>query len=75
MGVSTGEGSKDTIYTLLLADYEVLTTQQYEDMEFMVRKLLEEYQKWDLKINLEKKLCTETKSFNIGRSERLHYRM
>ena len=24
-------------------------------MEFMVRKLLEKYEKWDLKINLEKK--------------------
>ena len=27
---------------------------QYEDMAFMVGKLLEEYEKWGLKINLEK---------------------
>ena len=25
----------------------------YEDKEFMVRKLLEQYKKWSLKINLE----------------------
>jgi Reverse transcriptase (RNA-dependent DNA polymerase). len=42
------------IYTLLFADDEVLITQEYKDMEFMVRKLLEEYEKWSLKINLEK---------------------
>jgi hypothetical protein len=32
----------------------VLITQEYEDMEFMVRKLLEQYEKWGLKIYLEK---------------------
>ena len=45
---------KDTIYTLLFADDQVLLTQEYEDMEFMVRKVLEEKEKWGLKINLEK---------------------
>ena len=33
----------------------MLITQEYEDMEFMVRKLLEESENWGLKINLEKK--------------------
>ena len=54
MGVPIGYGSQDTIYTLLFADYQVLITQEYEDMELMVRKVLEEYKKWSLKINLEK---------------------
>ena len=55
MGVPIGDGTQDTIYTLLFADDQVLITQEYEDMEFMIRKLLKEYEKWCLKINLEKK--------------------
>ena len=59
MGVPIGDGSQDTIYTILYADGQ--------DMEFMVRKLLEEYEKWGLKINLEKTFymgCgAETKDF------------
>ena len=55
--------------------FQVLITQEYEDMEFMVRKLTEEYEKWDLKINLEKNflrgLRSRNQRFNIGRSERL----
>ena len=58
MGVPIGDGSQDTIYTLLFADDQVLITQGYEDMEFMARKLLEEYKKRGWKINLEKKLST-----------------
>ena len=36
MGVLIGDGSQDRIYKLLFADHQVLITQQYEDMEFMV---------------------------------------
>ena len=54
MGAPIGDGSQDTICTLLFADDPVLITQEYEHMEFMVRKLFEEYEKWSLKINLEK---------------------
>ena len=43
---------KINIYTLLFADDQVIIKQEYEDMEFMVRKLLEECEKWGLKINL-----------------------
>ena len=32
----------------------VLITEENEDLELMVRKLFEEYEKWGLKINLEK---------------------
>ena len=42
MGVPIGDGSQDTIYTLLFTDDQVLITQEYEDMEFIVRKLLED---------------------------------
>ena len=49
MGLPIGNGSHDTIYTLLFAEEQVLITQ--EDMNFMVRKLLQEYEKWGLKIN------------------------
>jgi Reverse transcriptase (RNA-dependent DNA polymerase). len=45
MGVPIGNGSQDTIYTLLFADDQVLITQEYKDMEFMVRNLLKEYEK------------------------------
>ena len=54
MGAPIGDGSQDTICTLLFADDPVLITQEYEHMEFMVRKLLEENERWDLKINLQK---------------------
>ena len=55
MGVPIGNESQDIIYTLLFADDQVLITQEYEDIEFMVRMLLEEFEKWDLKIYLEKR--------------------
>ena len=53
MGVTVREGSEGTIYTLLFADDRVLIAQEYEDMWFVVRNLLE-YEKWGLIINLEK---------------------
>ena len=48
MGVPMGDGSQEIIYTLLFAGGQVLITQEYEDMEYMVRKLLEEYEKWGI---------------------------
>ena len=39
--------------TLLFSDYQLLIAQHYEDLEFIVRKLLDEYEKWGLKTNLE----------------------
>ena len=51
MGIPVGN---DSIYTLLFADDQVVISQDYEDMEYMLRKLLEEYEKWDLKVNLDK---------------------
>ena len=54
MGVIIRDRSQDTKYTLLFADDQVSITQEYENMEFIVRKLLEEYEKWGLKINSER---------------------
>ncbi|KAJ4449978.1 hypothetical protein ANN_01385 [Periplaneta americana] len=45
-----------TIYTLSFGDDQLIIAQDYEDKEYMTRKLIEEYNKWDLKINLEKTL-------------------
>ena len=42
------------VYSLNVADDQVLLTQDHYDMEYMARKLKEEYEKWGLVINLEK---------------------
>jgi len=39
---------------LNFADDQVLIAQDHDDMEFMARKLKEEYEKWGLTMNLEK---------------------
>ena len=36
------------------ADDQVLLAQDHEDVEYMARKLKEEYEKWGLAVNLEK---------------------
>jgi len=42
------------VYSLSFADDQVLIAQDHDDMEFMARKLKEEYEKWGLTINSEK---------------------
>ena len=42
------------VYSLNFADDQVLLAQDHDDMEYMARKLKEEYEKWGLAINLEK---------------------
>jgi hypothetical protein len=39
---------------LNFADDQVLIAQDHDDMEFMARKLKDEYEKWGLAMNLEK---------------------
>jgi hypothetical protein len=47
--------SKHTyIYSLNFTDDQVLLAQDHDDMEYMARKLKEEYEKMGLTINLEK---------------------
>ena len=42
------------VYSLNFADDQVLIAQDHDDMEFMARKLKEEYEKWGFTMNLEK---------------------
>lgn len=51
----------DTLYSLQFADDQVILAQDYEDLQYMTRKLIEEYSKWGLEINI-----TKTKYMNIG---------
>jgi hypothetical protein len=48
------------VYSLNFSDDRVLLAQDHDDMEYMARKLKEEYKKWGLTINLEKTkyVCT-----------------
>jgi hypothetical protein len=43
------------VYSLNFAADQVLIAQDYDDMEFMARKLKKEYKKWGFTINLGKK--------------------
>jgi hypothetical protein len=42
-----------TIYSLLFADNQLLIAQDYEDLEYMTRKLMDEYKLWGLKLNIK----------------------
>jgi hypothetical protein len=42
------------VHSLNFADDQVLLAQDHDDMEYMARKLKEEYENWGLTINLEK---------------------
>jgi len=44
-----------TIHSMLFADDQLLIAQDYEDLEYMTRKLIDEYELWDLKLNVKKK--------------------
>ena len=46
--------NNETVYSLLFADDQLLIAEDYEDIEYMARKLVEEYEKWGLNINLKK---------------------
>ena len=41
-------------YSFLFADDRLITAEEYEDMEYITRKLIEEYKKWDLNTSLKK---------------------
>ena len=51
MGVPIGD---NMLYTLCFADDQVIIAQDYDDINYMTRKLIEEYQKWGLEINTNK---------------------
>jgi hypothetical protein len=54
-----------TIYSFLFADDQLLIAQDYEDLEYMTRKLIDEYELWGLKLNVKK-----TKYMAIGDTSR-----
>jgi len=41
-----------TTYTMLFADDQLLIAQDYEDLEYMTKKLIDEYELWGLKLNI-----------------------
>lgn len=51
MGVLVGDKN---IYTLQFADDQIILAEDYDDIEYMSRKLIEEYEKSGLKFNFEK---------------------
>jgi len=50
-----------TIYSMLFAGDQLLIAQDYEDLEYMTGKLIEEYELWGLELNVKK-----TKYMSIG---------
>ena len=53
------------VYSLNFADDQVLIAQDHDDMEFMVRKLKEEYKKWGLTMTLEKTKYVQEKKKKV----------
>jgi hypothetical protein len=54
-----------TLYSMLFADDQLLIAQDDEDLEYMTRKLIDEYELWGLKLNVKK-----TKYMAIGDTSR-----
>lgn len=52
MGVPLND--EETLYTLCFADDQVLIAQDQDDAEYMTRKLVAEYRKWGLEVNVSK---------------------
>ena len=50
---------------MLYSDEQLLIAQVYEDLEYMTRKLIDEYELWGLKLNVKK-----TKYMDIGDTSR-----
>lgn len=42
------------IYTVLYADDQIVVAEDQQDMQYMLAKLTEEYNKWGLQLNMEK---------------------
>ena len=80
MGVLIGEGIY-TVHTVICGWPDIICL-RHEDMEFGIRLLLEYYEKWSLKINVEYKFTwvveqkqkkkIKLEQQNNGRSERMH---
>ena len=54
MGIKFSRDRNQSLYSLLFADDQVVIANDEYDMNFMVRKLTDDYEKWGLKINTNK---------------------
>jgi len=50
-------GYNNIQYTVLFADDQLLIAQDYEDLEYMTKKLIDEYELWCLKLYVKKTKC------------------
>lgn len=55
MGIPLNDNT--TLYTLCFADDQVVIAQDRDDLNYMTRKLVEEYKKWGLEVNVGKTEC------------------
>lgn len=51
MGIPIGD---ENLYTLLFADDQIITAGDEDDIQYLLRKVIEEYDKWGLTLNTEK---------------------
>lgn len=58
------ELDNECIYTLQFADDQVVIANDVEDMQYMMRKFMEEYTRWSLSVNLDKTkyLCVSNRT-------------
>ena len=59
--------NNNTLYTLCFAEDHVVLARDHNDLEYMTRKLIEEYRRWGLEVNIGKteKMCIEGDNQNI----------
>ena len=57
----------NTMYTLCFVDNQVLIAQEYGDINYMACKLIEEYQRWglDIDVNKTENLCVGGEQRNL----------
>lgn len=62
------ELENSTLYTIQFADDQLVIAQSKEDLEYMTRKLLKEYQQWGLTVNVNKTeyMCSEMDVFGVN---------
>ena len=51
------EIQETAIYSMLFADDQLLIAQEYEDLEYKTRKLIDECELWSLKLSFKKTKC------------------
>ena len=61
------------LYSMLFADDQLLIAQNYDELHYMTRKLIDEYEFWGLKLNVKRNKIYDhkrrTKRFATGKWE------